>query len=418
MENQFILDEPKKEEPKEEKELTISSLYQSFDIPYNNKVFSIEISVGQSVEQKENEGHILFKGYEKSNVTRFFYSNSFNMKELLNMSKAFKICDDINEIFTIIQQKFKDNEILLTLENDLTVNFELILPNKKIDRISLVLKKEKLKESELIEKLFESMAYIIEKNKALEEQLKNSGVKKVKKSKSFVDIMSKKFKKSNIYLLDELFKELKRFDCTDEYRKEILDKFQLKTKTIYNANKDEDTIGCFISKVFGKKNLAAYFSFHCFEDVGFGGDFVYLDGKLEFEKDYLTFLTNNVISYGTYEQSQGFGYKLFRNDNAKIFMKVEKDRVYFIVYGTYEKDKDIRHIIKINEHFIKNPIIIGDHPENTSDYDNNKMIEWLENGIMEISEKKNVQEKSEKKEKEEKVPEFYIKELKIYQIDN
>ena len=349
------------------------------------------------------------------------------------MSKAFKICDDINEIFTIIQQKFKDNEILLTLENDLTVNFELILPNKKIDRISLVLKKEKLKESELIEKLFESMAYIIEKNKALEEQLKNSGVKKVKKSKSFVDIMSKKFKKSNIYLLDELFTELKRFDCTDEYRKEILDKFQLKTKTIYNANKDEDTIGCFISKVFGKKNLAAYFSFCCFEgierDLGFGGDFVYLDGKLEFEKDYLTFLTNNVISYGTYEQSEGFGYKLFRNDNAKIFMKVEKDRVYFIVYRT---DKDIRWIIKINEHFIKNPIIIG-YPKSISEYDNNKMIEWLENNIktMEKSKKKNEEEKSEKKEKEEKVEEieekeedsqryleFYIKELKIYQIDN
>ena len=233
--------------------------------------------------------------------------------------------------------------------------------------------------------------------------------------------MSKKFKLSNIYLLDELFKELKNFDCTEEYRKEILDKFQIKTKTIYNANKDEDTIGCFISKVFGKKNLAAYFSFHCFEgresDVGFGGDFVYLDGKLEFEKDYLTFLTNNVISYGTYEQSEEFGYKLFRDDNAKIFIKVEKDHVYFIVCRT---DKNIRWIIKINEHFIKNPIIIG-HPKSTSDYDNNKMIEWLENAIMEISKKKNVQEKSEKKEKEEKeekVPGFCIKELKIYQIDN
>ena len=95
-------------------------------------------------------------------------------------------------------------------------------------------------------------------------------------------------------------------------------------------------------------------------------------------------------------------------------MKTEKDGVYFIVYET---DKDIMCIIKINEHFIKNPIIIG-RPESTSDYDNNKMIEWLENKIMEISEKKNVQEKSEKKEKEEKLPEFYIKELKIYQIDN
>ena len=50
------------------------------------------------------------------------------------------------------------------------------------------------------------------------------------------------------------------------------------------------------------------------------------------------------------------------------------------------------------------------------------MIEWLENKIMEKSKKKNYEEKSEKKsekkEKEEKLPEFYIKELKIYQIDN
>ena len=76
------------------KEQKITLKYQSFDISIKEKIFSIEIST----DEKEEAESILIKGYEKSNVSKFIYSNSFNSKKLLEMSKAFKICDGFSEI--------------------------------------------------------------------------------------------------------------------------------------------------------------------------------------------------------------------------------------------------------------------------------------------------------------------------------
>ena len=47
---------------------------QSFDISFKDKLFSIEISTGK----KEEMEYILFKGYEKSKVSKYIYSNDFN----------------------------------------------------------------------------------------------------------------------------------------------------------------------------------------------------------------------------------------------------------------------------------------------------------------------------------------------------
>ena len=71
----------------------------------------------------------------------------------------------------MILQKFQDNEVQLSLKDDLYINFEFTLPNKKTDKISLVLQKGKIKETELIEKLFENISFLQEKNKALQEQI-------------------------------------------------------------------------------------------------------------------------------------------------------------------------------------------------------------------------------------------------------
>ena len=131
---------------------------QSFDISLKEKLFSIEISID------EKEENILFKGYEKSNVSKFIYKNTYNSKKLLEISKTFKICDDFKEIYETILQKFFDKEISLLLNDNLNINFEFILPNKKIDKISFVLQKE----NELIEKLFENIIFSTIKNNFLQ----------------------------------------------------------------------------------------------------------------------------------------------------------------------------------------------------------------------------------------------------------
>ena len=112
---------------------------------------------------------------------------------------------------------------------------------------------------------------------------------------------------------------LKDHNVTEEYKKEMLDKFQLKTKTLYNAKIDEDNIDAFISKDFGQKNLASYISFYCpDENIDFGEDLVFLNGKLEFENGYLTFLTKIAIIYGTYSQDSCYPeYTIYDNKNGK-----------------------------------------------------------------------------------------------------
>ena len=221
-----------------------TSKEKSFDIFFEDKLFSIEISTGK----KEEIDFILLKGYEKYIMSKYIYLNTFTSKQLKEMSKAFKICDDFSEIFAMFLQKFEDNEIKLTKEEDLYLNLEFILPNKKL----LILKRETIKDSELLVKLFENISFLQEKNKSLQEQITKLVMKK--KPKSFIDILSNKYKKPNVILLNELYTSLKDLDLKDEYMKEILDIFQTKTKTIYNFKKDEDTIKGFITKVFGKKN--------------------------------------------------------------------------------------------------------------------------------------------------------------------
>ena len=244
-------------------------------------------------------------------------------------------------------------------------------------------------------------------------------------------------KKANVILLNELYTSLKDFDLKDEYMKEILDIFQTKTKTIYNFKKDEDTIKGFITKVFGKKKLAGYYS--CYTKDGekfvFDSNFAYLDGKLEFEKGYLTFLTNGVFSYGTYYYPfSEMKFTHFRNNEAKIYIKIETNFVYIIVYVSSDH---LRCIFKINNHFKKIPIILGCLEYTTNDLNNEDLINKLESSLKAQEEKQDknkekIDEKmktnvnndsgkiDEKKDDDNNLHifEYYLKELKVYQTDN
>ena len=400
-----------------------SPKYYSFEISCEKELFSIEIST----EEKEKSECIIFKAYEKSNVSKFIYSNRYDSKQCLEMSKAFKICDNFNEIFSMILLKFKDKEVSLTLKDDLHINLDFMLPNKKVEKISFILLKEKIKESELIEKLYENIGFLSKQNKALQEQIKQLSSKKEKTS---MDIMSNKFKESKTVLLNELDSFLEKEYLEKDYKKEIMDKFQSKIKTIYNFKKDDDTIIEFISKVFGKNNLFGYISFYYpDEEKPFGADFVYLDGKLEFQNDCLTFLTNKIFSYGTFGvwgDKHNFDFFHFKNDNSKVHLKIEKGFVYFIFYKDENK---ICFTIKIIDHFAKNPILLGKvYFKYIEDVDNNllnnKLIDMFEssyNNQIKDTKKNEVNNNEEKKEENNDlfaISKVYLKELKIYQIQN
>ena len=80
------------------------------------------------------------------------------------------------------------------------MNIEFILPNKKNEKIKLILKRETIKDSELLVKLFENISFLQEKNKSLQEQITKLFMKK--KPKSFIDILSNKYKKSKCNFIE------------------------------------------------------------------------------------------------------------------------------------------------------------------------------------------------------------------------
>ena len=191
-----------------------------------------------------------------------------------------------------------------------------------------------------------------------------------------------------------------------EYANEIGNKFQSKVKTIYDAKKDGDTITGFITKVFGKKNLAGFFSYYTYSETEkkfgkhkFGGQLAFLNGKLEFENNFLSFAKNDIFSYGTYRSCDGEpGFTFFRDNNATLFIKIEKNNVYFIAL----RDPSFmsHYLIKINDHFLSQPIIWN--------YD---LKDYIKKGDIE-----RLGELFDKyKDKETKI---YLKEVKVYQIEN
>lgn len=405
------------------------NLLESFDISFEDRHFSIELSTGE----KEKSEAIIFKAYEKSNVSKFIFTNSFSKTQILETSKAFKICDDFSEILELILQKFKDNEIILSLKDNLLINFELTLPNKKVDKISFILLKEKIKESELIEKLYENIKFLSEKNKELQDQITKLSSKK--KSKSCIEIMEKKFKVSKILLENDLFKSLESFDLKEDYLKEIGNKFNSKTKLIYNIKKDADTFSCVMTKVFGKNNLAGLFTFYT-EEEGmkiFCSQFILLDGKLEFENGSLNFLTNTIFSYGNFEKDE-FDYLNFRDNNTKILLKIEKTFAYFIVFTSMTK---VRYMIKLYDNFSKKPLFISysyyesinmelkdiidlfevNYKNQYEDKKNNENDNKEKDKIAKNNDKEEKQENNDKEDKKMIIKKYYIDELKIYQID-
>ena len=143
-------------------------------------------------------------------------------------------------------------------------------------------------------------------------------------------------------------------------------------------------------------------------------------------------MTKGVFAFGTYYGVDNVGFILFRDNEAKIYIKIEKDFVFFIIY---QSSKSIKCIIKINEHFGKNPIFISDYFYNDKNLSNDELINVFESSLKNEKENKNkgksveIKQKDENSDKETineknkkdddiKITEYYLKELKVYQAEN
>ena len=180
---------------------------------------------------------------------------------------------------------------------------------------------------------------------------------------TLLDIIVEKFSQLKNSLVEDLDEHLTLFDMTDEYKNEIKNKFNSKTKLIFDMEKDGNSFLDFVTKVYGKSNIA---SFHYieFEEILEDNDssdeegeitskqLVYLNGNLGLFNKIFDFQKNDLFTYGNYENMRRTEYRFtsFRAQNSNILIKVEENEAY----GIFTLHGHVDTIIKIKKDFFKN----------------------------------------------------------------
>jgi len=379
---------------------------ENFDINSDYGVYTVEISKSQ----KEKNDCIHFKAYSKNHISSAVYQKSFNFDALLEISKVFKLCDTIDDALNIILETFKNKEVKISKDDTIYLCFYK-LPTNNFNELKIPLDKSKIEDSCMIEKLCESLSQIQEKYKKLEEEVANLKLENKKLteelsqkeghpiSESLIEIMQRKFMKSQYLLSKDLSDHLSEFGLKDDFKKEIQNRFELsKAKVIYDVKKDGDTLVGFMAKVFGKKNIATFHALHTDENYH-SVQLAYLNGKLEFINNYFNFEDNDLFTYGNYQVYEGdYCYTSFKAQNSRLYAKIEFDCIYVIFY----ENDNINFVIKIRDNFVNNPVLYLDE-------DNDKISKFFE---------ENSEDKVGELFNNSKVLDVYLTELVIYQIED
>ena len=334
-----------------------------FDFKLENTVYSIEISK----TNKETVDSITFTAFNKNYISNMIYQKSFNLEQLITISNIFKLCNNINDAFDIIKITFKNNEIKISKDDKIYLCISFKLPTGKYDEIKIGLEKTKAPDNVIIEKICQNLSEVQLKNKKLEDEIQllkteNQKLKeqlnKQEEVPTLINIMEKKFAKSRYLLTKDLSTHLKEFGLKDDFKDEIINKFESKAKLVYDVKRDGDTLVGFMSKVFGRANIASFHALHG-DDKYLSVQLAYLNGKLEFINNYFNFENNDLFTYGNYQVYEGdFCYTSFKAQNSKLYVKIEFDCIYVIFY----ENDSINFIIKIRDNFVNNLILYLDEP--------------------------------------------------------
>ena len=231
-------------------------------------------------------------------------------------------------------------------------------------------------EQKTLNEICEKITKLEEKNKHKEEEIENlkkeneklkaqqsSAGPITKGDKILFDVMSEIFYVSKYKLSKEFVRHIEQFGLSEDYQKELFNKFNSKIRKIYDVKTDGDTLVGFMTKVFGKKNIVTFHSLSIDNEI-INVQIAFLHGKFEFVNNYFNFNT-----YGDYQNVDGdYAYTSFRSQNSKLYAKIEFDCIYIIFY----EQGSINFIAKIRDNFVNNPVLFIDE-------DKSKLEEFFEN---------------------------------------
>ena len=229
---------------------TIANKSKEYTLISEAKSFKIKISLSSNIIIEVNE-------LEK--IKGIFYSNTFSLEALVKLSRGFKICEDINEAYDIIEQIFenKKSTIKYLNENELLLIIKVDLPGGKIQEVNLTLNKKEMNKNLLIEELILKVNQLEEENKNLKKDINEMKEKLNRFEKYFAEEIEEKkffekigFESKIIKNKDEIKFITNRLVNNDEnLRKKI------KYNLIYRATRDGDTSTIFHNKVDNKNSL-------------------------------------------------------------------------------------------------------------------------------------------------------------------
>ena len=242
---------PLSTKPQKEKELILES---------ENKQYNLKLYILSDV-------YLEIK--EKEKITNEIYVGNFSLKNLTELSKAFRFCDSLDEAFDTIVSICESKKIILNKNNDeMVMILKADLPNGKTEEAKLILRKKEVKKDVLIEELVKRINLLEEKNKNLENEMnefKNLFKDEIKQKKlKKIKLDSKIIEGDVSFILDKIIKE---------YPNTNIDTFQ--STLLYRATRDGDNQISFYNKVEGKRKTLSFIKtkkgirFGCYLDIAF-----------------------------------------------------------------------------------------------------------------------------------------------------
>jgi hypothetical protein len=156
---------------------------REYNLKIGNENYNISL---KTIPNGENNSIII----EARNNKSYYYQAIFSLNELMNLSKAFRFCDNIHEAFNTILKIFDSfNKAYLkkgSSEDELLLFLKINLPNGEEQEVKIILNKidtDQSVTSASNEELLEKIKIGEEENRNLKEEIKKLKNENAKKSR-------------------------------------------------------------------------------------------------------------------------------------------------------------------------------------------------------------------------------------------
>ena len=246
---------------------------KEYKLILDNKTFLIKLTLSSD---------ILFEINELEKIMAVFYSKSFSLEDLIQLSRGFRVCENIGDAFDILDEilEGKKAKIKNINENSITLIINVSLPGGRLQEVELDLNKKEMDKNTLIDNLVKKVNKLEEENAEIKNKLEevntqlNTKVNKLEEEnkalKNEIKEINEKQKKFEILFENEIkynqiiqnigldSKIIKNKDeikfLLDRLKINFPNQNKINFKLLYRATKDGDNNISFHDKVDNKNS--------------------------------------------------------------------------------------------------------------------------------------------------------------------